>query len=935
MQSPPSPSPIAVHSAAEAPLPGRHRVGLAFVLALVTVAVFADSIAGDLVYDDLLLVGRNPQIASLRGLLASLASPYWAFDAPDEGPLVGFWRPLTTCVLALGNWIGDGQATAFHLLSLGLHVLAGLLCWRLIARVSGRPRIAFLGALLFALHPVHVESVAWISAVNDPLYSVLSLLALDAFARWRLSEPQSNAAKLPLASGLWLFFSLLAKEQALAVLVVAVAVDLTLATRVPARPARSRLRGYMPMGLACLAYVLCRMWVFEDIFAGFDRRAAHFELGWPRLLTYWIELFGGFLTLLVWPADLAVFRQVRPQLPSLDPAFITGAVAVGFWIVGVGLAWRRGRRDVLGALLFLPASLAPVLLSFQSAGTFPLSDRYLYLTVVGWSLLFVIGVAPLLKGTVATALCLALVAGYGVRSHSQIKVFDGDEAFFRAAVVASPRTPYVHWGMGRVMLDRYQVEREKELLDEALLHFLTSLYLGTDYGTHGPKLPPDAPLQDRVSELNAVVNDTPAKWRRPDPTVSVSRSDREQANIGLGWCYLFLAELPPDYDLATPLYVFEQTVKLFPQSYRALTGLGAAQLRNMDIDLAIATFHEALALHPGHAESWHNLGQAFIKKLAWAEARDAFEHALEARPGHRADLVGIATTAIEAGDFEIAEATLAETRRLHADSLEPLFWSGMLAARQGDLPRAMNWFDAVLNREQGHGYAHLERGKLLLQMNETQAAIKALGRACELISDSFEAHYNLGSLLLSRVGPDEAMLYLVRAFQLSEKGELRSALHYKLREILAGDGTRAFQLAQLSQRRAEYGQAHDWVTDAIRAGEPWASSARVHYSRGDTLQRLEQFAEAAGAYKRSLEINPDRFWTNHNLGMLLAQMGRQDEARPYLVAAQGQLGQIDEYDKHLRTTIAEAIALGIEGNLDFTGPSLIPIEAQDLDERWD
>lgn len=930
MQSPPT----ATTTAEEAPLPPGHRVGLALVLALVTLGVFWPSLSGDFVYDDLLLVGRNPQIATPSGLLASLGSPYWAFDAPDEGLLVGFWRPLTTCVLALGNWVGDGRPGPFHLISLGLHILAALLCWRLIARISGRPRLAFLGALLFALHPVHVESVAWISAVNDPLYTILALLALDSFARWRLSNSARAATRPPLGAGFWLFCALLAKEQALAVIVTALAVDLMIGGRTTAQPARSRLRAYLPLIGACVVYVACRMWVFEDVLAGFDRRAAHFELGWPRLATYWIELFGGFLTLLAWPMDLAVFRQVRPQLPALDPAFIGGVCAASIWSLGVVIAWRRGRRDVLGALLLVPASLAPVLLSFQSAGTFPLSDRYLYLTVLGWSLLLVLGAAHLRRSLVAVAFGLLLAVGYGGRSHAQIRVFEGDEAFFRAAVEASPRTPYVHWGMGRVLLDRYQIERDKPLLDEALLHFLTSLSLGTDYGIHAPKLPVDAPLRDRVSELNAVVNDTPAGARKPDPTVSVSRSDREQANIGLGWCYLFLAELPPEYDLSTPQYVFEQTVKLFPRSYRALTGLGAVQLRRMEIDQAIETFRKALELHPGHAESWHNLGQAYIKKQAWDEAREAFEQALNFRPEHLADLIGVATTAIEAGRFEIAETTLAGARRTHPDSLEPPFWSGMLAARQGDFPRALNWFDAVLNRESGHGYAQLERGKLLLQMNETQAAIKALGRACELISDSFEAHYNLGSLLLSRVGAEEATAYLIRAFELSTKGALRGSLHYKLREILAGDGARAFQLARLSQRRAEYGQAHDWLTDTIQAGEPWASSASVQHARGEALQRLKQYPEASGAYKRSLEFDGDRFWTNHNLGMLLAQMGRQAEARPYLVAAQGQLSQIDDYDKPLRNTIAEAIAQGIEGNLDFTGPALVPIQAQDLDDRW-
>lgn len=921
-----------------APLSFRVRLGLGAALALLLLWAYRHVFSAELVYDDLLLIGRNARLTDLGTLFSSLLQPFWAFDDPEPTATVGYWRPLTTVVLAVCSWVSDRSPVFLHATSLSLHLGASLMTWRLLSRLTGRPWPAYLAAALFALHPVHVESVAWISAINDPLYALLGLAALDSFVRWRLAGSKGR----PVASGVWLLAALLAKEQALAVIPVAWALDLALGERAGTGDGQSNessrtskwLRVFGPMLIAAVVYTGLRVWVFSSPLAGFDRQAASFQLGWARTATYWIELFGGFLSLLAWPVDLAVFRQVRPQLPPLDPRFIVAASALVIWALGTLWSWRRGSTKITAALLFLPASLAPVLLSFESAGAFPLSDRYLYLAVAGWTLLLTRLTFKSLNPRLATAAVAAVLVVYGVKTSDQTRIYKDDETFFRAAVEASPRTPYVHWGLGRVLLTRYQVELDKPLLDEALLHFLTSLYLGTDYGDNAPKLGPDASLRDRVSELNSVVNDTPREQRKQDLTVMWSLSDREQANIGLGWCYLFLADLPGDGDLSTPLYVFEQTVNLFPQSYRALTGLGAVHLRRGDTDAAIEAFRRALEIHGGATEAWHNLGQAHIRAKDWDRAQSAFEQALKFRPGHVKDLVGIATTAIEAGRFDKAEETLAELRDAAPESLEPLFWSGMLLARQRDFPRALSWFDAVVTREPGHGPAHLERGKLLLQLNETTEAIKALGRACELAPDSFEAHYNLGVLQLQRIGPEPAKRYLVRAFELSPRGELRDNLHSKLRELLNGEGVAASALARLSRKRDEPAKAHDWVTDAILAGEPWATSPGTHQLRGWALQRLGEREEAVGAYKRAVELAPEAFMTNHDLGMLLASMGRRQEALPYLEAAKANSDRAGVMDPSLLATMLRAVGHAIDGTLDFSGPTQIPIPAQGVDESW-
>ena len=89
-----------------------------------------------------------------------------------------------------------------------------------------------------------------------------------------------------------------------------------------------------------------------------------------------------------------------------------------------------------------------------------------------------------------------------------------------------------------------------------------------------------------------------------------------------------------------------------------------------------------------------------------------------------------------------------------------------------------------------------------------------------------------------------------------------------------------------------------------------------------------------GAYKRSLELEPDQFWTLHDLGMLLGTMGRRAEALPYLEAAREKSEALQGMDPTMRSAVIAALDGAIDGSIDFSGPTQLPIPAQGIDERW-
>ena len=169
---------------------------VALLLAL-TAAVHALALDGAFVYDDELLIVQNAALQHGE-LWTLLSQPYF-------GPDHGYWRPLTSLALWLGNAIGG--AAGIHALALAAHTLATWLAFRIAHRLLGNAPLACATALLFGLHPVQVEGVAWCSALNDPLWLACGLGCLDAVLRGRIG---TAAACFALA--------LLAKENAIVLL---------------------------------------------------------------------------------------------------------------------------------------------------------------------------------------------------------------------------------------------------------------------------------------------------------------------------------------------------------------------------------------------------------------------------------------------------------------------------------------------------------------------------------------------------------------------------------------------------------------------------------------------------------------------------------------------------------------------------------------------
>ncbi len=401
-------------------------------------AVMAPSIAGDyLNWDDPFAVVHNPAVQQLD----------WSQILSQV--TLGIWHPLTLASFALEwHWLGP-EPWHFHAVSVLLHGLASALASRwVLALHPGRPALALCAGAIFALHPLHVESVAWISARKDLLSTVLYLAALLAYER---SQARGRERFPGLCFALFAL-ALLAKPMAVSLPLVLLAVDHWRGRRDAWRCVLAKL----PFLLLALAVGL------RSVVTQAPAPDESFEIyrhSWLERLGLAGEAVVFYTSKLVWPARQSVYYdQAQLELGTTDwlLALATGAALLAPALRAPGRA--NGARL---ALLFYLLALAPVLKLLPFGGNSAVNDRYTYLPSLGLFLgaAFAFDAARLRRGPGAAlgwSLLAALCALLGWRSAERCLVFRDSAALWGDVLEKYPGTALALNQLGRHRLDTEQ-----------------------------------------------------------------------------------------------------------------------------------------------------------------------------------------------------------------------------------------------------------------------------------------------------------------------------------------------------------------------------------------------------------------------------------------------------------------------------------------------
>ncbi|MEY2878979.1 MAG: hypothetical protein RLZZ15_1359 [Verrucomicrobiota bacterium] len=605
MKRPPAPPSPAAPSAASPAWHARAMVALVFAL---TLAAYWPALAGEFLWDDLGHVTR----ADLR-------------------PLGGLWRiwfepgatqqyyPLLHSAFWLEHRLWGDAAVGYHLVNILLHASAACLFAAVLRtrNVSG----AWFAALLFALHPVCVESVAWISEQKNTLSLVLYLGAALAYLRFDASANSPRPRRL-YALATALFVAALLTKTVTASLPAALLVIFWW-QRARLDPRRD-VAPLIPWFTLSLGAGLTTAW-FERTQIGAD--GAAFALGAVErgLLAGRVIFF--YLGKLLWPADLIYIYERWSIDATVLWQYLFPLAAVG---VAFGL-WRARQRGLLAAYLLFVGSLFPAL-GFVNVYPFLFSwvaDHFQYLPSLAVFALLGAGAARLPR--LAPAVILVAL---GALTWRQAATYRDDLTLFGATLEKNPACWMAHNNLAEALT---AVDRPTE----ALPHLEAALRLRP----HFPEA--ENNLGDTLRRVG----------RAPEALPHLENALRLQPNFpaahnNLGITLMALGRGPEG------IAHFEQALRLNPKFAQAAFNLGLAHATAGRTEEALRFFARAVALDPGHADAELNWAIGLTLTGRFAEAEPHFARALHLAPDSVLAHVGYARALAAAGRYDEATGRL-------------------------------------------------------------------------------------------------------------------------------------------------------------------------------------------------------------------------------------------------------------------------------------
>jgi protein O-mannosyl-transferase len=344
---------------------------LVAVLLLITFVCYGNILLNSFVYDDGQQILRNPYVKNWHFVPQIFGTTVWSFVG--QAGTTNYYRPLMTfSYLVLWKIFGP-IPFGFHLFSLFMQCAVVVMMFYAGRRLFQDDRIAWLAALIFAVHPIHTEAVAWIASLPDLEAAFLLLLAL-----WLLATPGRKSWSVGAGATLCFCLALLCKEPALMFAPLALVFEHWCATDRAQTTPLQKFSRYAPVCAAGLAYLLLRIALFGKLAPVLQ----HPKISWPEAIYSAFALIVKYTRLLFWPARLSAFHPFYPSA-TLANAWVIGGILIIVFCVAAIVLLRKSAPATAFAILWIGLILAPVLNARWMAANV-LTERYLFLPSIGF-----------------------------------------------------------------------------------------------------------------------------------------------------------------------------------------------------------------------------------------------------------------------------------------------------------------------------------------------------------------------------------------------------------------------------------------------------------------------------------------------------------------------------------------------------------------------
>ena len=695
-------------------------------LVLASWFAFMPAFHGTWIWDDFAELVHAPEIRDPAGL----GKIWFAPEGVD-------YFPLKTTVQWLQWHLWQEHVLGYHVSNVALHLLSAFLFWHLLRKLG--LRLAWLGGLLFAVHPVVVESVAWMAELKNTLSLPPLLLAMGAYVDYDARRRRADYRR-----ALLLFVVAMLCKTSVVMLPVVI---LLYVWWKRGRITKDDLKASAPFFAVSLMLGLVTVWFQHQraigegviLVSGVGARLAGAGLA--------VAFYVGKC---VWPVDLL---PIYPRWTVEPPSFLQFLPWLGI-AVGLGWLWAKratwGRHALFGCGFFL-INLAPVLgfITMSYLHIAWVADHFVYLPLLGLIGLATAGAAtgigrlavPLRPYAIGGA--VAVGALLACQSHRYAGIFRDEETFWTYTLQHNPRAWVAHGNLGKAALDLGRVE-------EAIGHFEAALRLKPDYAAAhynwGNALVQQRQLPVAVAHYEAALRLMP---------------DYADAHINLGNTLVMLGRA------VEAAGHYEAALRVTPNNAGAHYNLGKIMARLGRWQEAAERFETALRLNPGFVAAHVGRGDALIRLGRLPEAVGHYEAALQLEPGLAVAHYDLACVLLQTERVAEAVAHFETALRLKPDYAEAHNDLGYALVQLGRPAEAMAHFEAALRFKPDYPEAHTNIGNVLFQSGRLTEALARYQTALRINPDYADARCNAGLALFQLGRMQEAKRYFESALRLN------------------------------------------------------------------------------------------------------------------------------------------------------------------------
>ena len=624
------------------------------LLGLVTFVVYSGSLSFDFVWDDWPQIVNSPIIRTWSNLPRAFGSDLWYHVARNQvyyRPLFVAWSMLNYTLFGLRPW-------GWHLGAVLLHIGAVAAVFCMVRRLGMEYWAAALAALIFALHPVHIEPVTWISAASDTMVTMFAALAFAAFLNGRDAEhdPQRNPDKRKrmawwIASLALLACALLTKEMAVMFAILVGIYAWLFPAKAKASSGRKIIAAVIeaaPYAVVTIAYALLRRHALLSTTGQFS--PSHGMMDVARTLPLVMSIYLRQLLVPVGITGLYYTPYVTTAIVSqvAVPAAVLGAALIGLWY------WNRraGNSIVAFAGLWLLVGLAPALYLRNFGNGDFVRDRYLYLPSIGFAILAAMGLRrlPSIKGWSAQLVqgcaILVLCSGYLCASIAQQMYWANDLMVLLRGQSLYPGNPSTMAGLAKEYSKVGVHDRAIELAESVVRDH-------PEYG-YGPLTLAEVYIHAGRFEEGRIWLD------RVNP-------DYAKSEVGMAGVASLYGQMG-DYERA--LGLCSEILQREPNLYSALYNCGNIHLLDGQYQQAEQLLSRAVQLVPEQAAPKHFLGRALLQDRRRAEAQPYLLQAAVMDPKVWDYHYWLAQSFEEGGDISAARTQYRQALQLNPDSKE-------------------------------------------------------------------------------------------------------------------------------------------------------------------------------------------------------------------------------------------------------------------------